>query len=71
VICSCRCDGPDPSESYCDCPSDMECAPLVPYSDVPNTGSYVGSYCIPRGTRYDALNPPGAQECTLEYMNCR
>jgi hypothetical protein len=70
VICSCRCDGPDPSDSYCECPADMECARLVPYSDVPNTGSYVGSYCIPRGTGYDQLYPPDPQVCLLEQMNC-
>ena len=71
AICSCRCAGSDPSESYCDCPSDMECVALVPETGVPGEGAYVGKYCIPRGTRYDPIHPPAADVCVASEMNCR
>lgn len=70
VVCSCRCDGPDPSFDYCDCPSDMECARLVPEAPVSGGGAYVGSYCIPRGTGYDPLYPPYPDQCLVEKVNC-
>jgi hypothetical protein len=69
VICSCRCNGPDRSASYCDCPSDMECAPLVPYGIAPNSGAYVGGYCIKKGTRYDPEDP-NINLCNLADRNC-
>lgn len=47
VVCSCRCDGPDPRAEYCACPSDMRCEPLIasrPLSYEPD--EYGGSYCV-------------------------
>lgn len=49
VYCSCRCDGPDKTQDYCQCPSGFECTPLIP--DIGNgTTSIAGSYCIKSGT---------------------
>ena len=46
-ICSCRCDGPGPSESLCRCPSGSVCAPLVTSSGVGGRAlDQVGSYCV-------------------------
>jgi hypothetical protein len=46
-VCSCRCDGPDPSDSYCRCPSGTTCAPLLPSSGVGGRAlDQVGSYCV-------------------------
>jgi hypothetical protein len=70
AICSCRCRGRDPSESYCVCPSGMECTPLVEESGIPSSGAYVGSYCIPAGTRYDPRHPPSPEICNKETMTC-
>jgi hypothetical protein len=69
VVCSCRCDGPDPDASYCQCPSGMECAPVAPGRGAPGEEAYVGSYCILQGTRYDPGNPPPADPCRLIDIN--
>jgi len=46
-VCSCRCDGPVPSDSYCRCPSGTTCAPLLLSSGVGGRAlDRVGSYCI-------------------------
>jgi hypothetical protein len=45
VYCSCRCDGPDASASYCDCDPGFECQPLVPLA-VAGREDAVGSYCV-------------------------
>lgn len=52
VYCSCRCAGPDPSASYCECPSGYSCTELL--KDI-GLGSkeLAGSYCIKQGTEYD------------------
>jgi hypothetical protein len=46
VYCSCRCDGPDPAGSYCQCDAGFECveriAPLASGLD----SDFVGSYCV-------------------------
>jgi len=56
VICSCRCDGDGPGP-YCTCPESMQCEHLVDdlHLSEPNL---VGSYCIPKGTQYQAKSDP-------------
>jgi hypothetical protein len=70
VICSCRCDGPGPGE-YCTCPSTMECAPLIQDVGLPDSGfeDVIGSYCIPKGTAYDARSL-GTAPCESSTMSC-
>jgi hypothetical protein len=55
---SCRCanaDGQtDDGAAYCACPDDFPCTPLVTEIGPPDTIS--GSYCIKRGTVYDATS---------------
>jgi len=46
MVCSCRCDGPDPSASYCACPGGMRCEELIPSSTSGFGGDYAGSYCV-------------------------
>jgi hypothetical protein len=72
AICSCRCGGPDPSASYCTCPEGMMCSELVAEFGIEGAGegAYVGSYCIPEGTRYDPTNPPSPEPCRPIDMNC-
>jgi len=45
MVCSCRCDGPDPDASYCQCPSGMRCEELI-RSGSGRDDRYTGSYCI-------------------------
>jgi hypothetical protein len=49
AYCSCRCDGPDPSVDYCECPMGFECTPLI---DEIGRGraAIAGSYCLKAGT---------------------
>jgi hypothetical protein len=42
----CRCDGPDPSGSYCDCPSGMRCEELVAIRAGAVSDPHAGSYCV-------------------------
>lgn len=56
AYCSCRCDGPDPSVDYCECPSGFSCEPLI--EDLLSTKGYAGSYCVKQGTEYDPNEPP-------------
>jgi hypothetical protein len=56
VYCSCRCDGPDKTAKYCECPTGFECAPVVEQL-VSAAGQLAGSYCIRTGTRYDPNDP--------------
>lgn len=51
VYCSCRCEGPDKTASYCDCPSGYSCLPLVPDLGL-GQAQLVGKYCIKNGTDY-------------------
>lgn len=46
MICSCRCNGPDPSASYCDCPSGTRCQELVASGAGLVSDAYAGSYCV-------------------------
>jgi hypothetical protein len=45
MVCSCRCDGPNPDASYCLCPDGMRCEELVPARSG-STDAYAGSYCV-------------------------
>ena len=49
VYCSCRCDGPDPSADYCECPSGYACRELVPDLGPLGSGNLAGSYCVKDG----------------------
>ena len=49
VYLSCRCDGPDPTATYCACPNDFACTPLL--EDV-GLGGAAGSYCVKAGTEF-------------------
>ena len=46
MVCSCRCGGPDPSASYCDCPQGMRCEELIRSSADDSRGDLAGSYCV-------------------------
>jgi hypothetical protein len=46
VVCSCRCDGPDPGAEYCACPSDMRCEPLIDGVAGDENKEFAGSYCV-------------------------
>jgi hypothetical protein len=46
MICSCRCDGPDPSASYCTCPSGMRCEELISSRSSGAFDELAGSYCV-------------------------
>lgn len=56
VYCSCRCadiNGQKPSDqSFCDCPDNFTCEPLVTSIGKGNEG-LTGSYCVKNGTKYD------------------
>jgi hypothetical protein len=54
-ICSCHCDGPGPGP-YCTCPDSMQCEFLIEDLHL-GSSEYAGSYCIPKGTAYDASAP--------------
>lgn len=66
VYCSCRCDGPDPSARYCECPDGFVCEKLVDDLGL-GSAELAGSYCIRAGTRYYGLS---AAECTPSVVNC-
>lgn len=51
VYCSCRCEGPDKTAAYCDCPSGYSCQTLVPDLGL-GQAQLVGKYCIKNGTEY-------------------
>jgi hypothetical protein len=52
VYCSCRCDGPDKTVKYCDCPSGYSCEKLVSSFGIQGGGGQlVGSYCVKEGTQ--------------------
>lgn len=71
VYCSCRCDGPDPNASYCECPSGYACEELVPTLGASQDRQQLaGSYCIKAGTKYqptlstrDCQTHPDAEGC--------
>lgn len=68
VYCSCRCDGPDKSAKYCECPEGFECAPVVEQL-TQGSGQLAGSYCIRTGTRY-VPNQDSATTCADNPSAC-
>jgi hypothetical protein len=69
VYCSCRCDGPDPSARYCECPSGFSCSKVVPQW-VSARAQLPGSYCVRAGSEYVAENISLAQACDRAKQNC-
>lgn len=67
-ICSCRCDGPNVAEPYCECPESMECAPLFPDVGL-GAGGPGGSYCVPRGSLIADTGQSGPT-CDAAEENC-
>jgi hypothetical protein len=68
VYCSCRCEGPDKTANYCDCPSGYTCSPLVPDLGL-GQAQLVGKYCLKNGTEYPGqLNSAdcAADQCPSE-----
>jgi hypothetical protein len=70
VYCSCRCDGPDPNASYCECPDGFSCVELIKLG---GAGQLAGSYCVKEGTIY--TTPPGggtgpACNVNTDPLNC-
>jgi hypothetical protein len=58
VYCSCRCDGPDKSAAYCECPNGFVCQELVTDLGL-GREQLVGSYCVRSGTEIvNATNIP-------------
>jgi hypothetical protein len=66
VYCSCRCDGPDKSARYCQCPSGYACTELVQELGLPGKAELAGSYCIKNGTQYDPQGTVQANTCYSE-----
>jgi hypothetical protein len=60
VYCSCRCDGPDPNATYCECPSGFACVELVENIGL-GGGNLPGSYCIKEGTRFEQSQSGGTR----------
>lgn len=69
VYCSCRCDGPDDSARYCECPSGFACVELVEDLGL-GSGQLAGSYCIKEGTRYNTQQAAGATCTKADGGNC-
>lgn len=57
VICSCRCDGSGPGP-YCTCPDSMQCEPVIDDLQLGAGSELAGSYCIPKGSQYQAKSDP-------------
>jgi hypothetical protein len=55
VYCSCRCDGPDETARYCECPSGYGCVRLVDDLGI-GGGQLAGSYCVREGTEYEKFS---------------
>jgi hypothetical protein len=70
VYCSCRCDGPDKSARYCECPQGFQCEPLVENLKItPGSGQLAGSYCIRSGSKYDP-SKTSDRTCDLDLKSC-
>jgi hypothetical protein len=69
VYCSCRCDGPDPKASYCECPSGFECSPAVPDLSL-GRAQLPGSYCLRAGSQFDDARVRRSASCASEAANC-
>lgn len=68
VYCSCRCDGPDPTARYCECPSGFACVELVPRFS--SAQQLAGSYCVREGTAYDKASVRTQATCDRATQNC-
>jgi hypothetical protein len=68
VYCSCRCDGPDESARYCECPSGFSCLPVVPDFEL-GQAQLPGSYCVKEGSRYERTLARGPL-CDSALSNC-
>jgi hypothetical protein len=68
ALCSCHCAGPGPGP-FCACSSGFECAHLV---DDLGFGSrdIVGSFCLPKGARYERGAVNIADTCRSDLQNC-
>lgn len=66
VYCSCRCDGPDRSAEYCDCPSGYACTPLVEEYGLPLEAEVAGAYCVKEGTQWNPQKVIQAEVCEAE-----
>jgi hypothetical protein len=69
VYCSCRCDGPDPSARYCECPSGFSCSKVVPEL-VRGRAQLPGSYCVRAGSEYAEARVSQTQVCDARQGNC-
>ena len=49
VYCSCRCDGPDSTARYCECPGGFKCEELIKDMKL-GSAQLAGSYCVRSGT---------------------
>jgi hypothetical protein len=56
VYCSCRCAGDGDEKTFCECPSNYDCSPLVEDLGL-GKGQLAGSYCIKKGTLWDPGDP--------------
>lgn len=72
VYCSCRCDGPDKSARYCDCPSGFACQELVPKLSLgkEKLEQLAGSYCVREGTAFDNKHTDVHTVCDPARANC-
>ena len=69
VYCSCRCDGPDKSARYCECPTGFSCEQVIPKLGI-GKEQLAGSYCIREGTRYNRTSTNFGELCDPSKKNC-
>lgn len=69
VYCSCRCDGPDRSARYCECPTGFSCQELVPKLGL-GKEELAGSYCIREGTNFVPRQVLPNEVCDARQKNC-
>ena len=68
VFCSCRCAGPDPVASYCQCPTGATCTELVPSLGLSPGSPVEGSYCVPAGI--ERQGDASGETCSPESTSC-
>lgn len=68
ALCSCHCAGPGPGP-FCRCPSHLECTHLVDDLGV-GSRDIVGSYCLPKGGRYERGTVDLSSSCRSDLQNC-
>lgn len=69
VFCSCRCDGPDPSARYCECPSGFSCSQVVPELSL-GRAQLPGSYCVRTGSEFEQAAVRLDAACSRAAANC-